>query len=104
MSIFDIDNESVISSVNLTSDAWVKVTSIEGEWVKTIQVNFDAWSWTYVCFTFRNGEVRCEYNYRKKNVSSIEEIRKFIERQTANIQRAHERNEAKRIEKECKFL
>lgn len=31
MSIFDIDNESVISSVNLTSDAWVKVTSIEGE-------------------------------------------------------------------------
>ena len=104
MSVFDIDNESVISGVNLTSDAWVKVTSIEGEWVKTIQVNFDAWSWTYVSFTFRNGEVRCEYNYRKKSVSSIEEIRKFIERQTANIQRAHQRNEAKRIEKECKFL
>lgn len=96
MSIFDVDNENIINSVNLTSDAWVKVTSIGGDWVKTIRVDFDRWSWTYVCFTFRNGEVRCQYNYRKKNVSSIEEIRKFIERQTVNIQRAHQRNKAKK--------
>lgn len=95
MSVFDVDNSNIINGVNLISDKWIKSTSLEDEWVKTIQVDFDCWSWTYASFTFKNDEVCCEHTLRKKKVSSMREIRKFIERQTANIIRAHERRNSK---------
>lgn len=96
MSVFDVDNSNVINAISLIEGGWIKESG-EGEWMKSFKIDLETDVWTYGHFEFNvnTNEIYCDFTLRRKIISSMKDIDKFISRQIANTIRAYERRNSK---------